>query len=427
MVLNEWMNNLINLPIQFGLLVGSFYFLINQKPSIKTIIVSIILIFIPSVILYEIVYWGGILYLIMGLGIFFSMYRENRKWLLYLGTIIIIAVIADHLATTIAFSLPIKNELSRLLFRTVTFICIHVLFIIFISKIFNRFKFKIPTKATGFITLIILCTLIICYYNIFLTFKHTSIEALKLNTIFFTLYFFILVILSAIIIQIYYEKYQLKMKEKERENFEEYILSLEKVNKDMQKFRHDYLNILISMRGYIIGKDWVGLEDYFEKDILNFERRTLENNKILGNLNNIKDPAIKGLLFNKVSNALENNLNVSLEVPFPVNSNGNIIDLTRILGILIDNAIENCVEDHQKSIQIAIIKEQGVTLFVIRNEINDRVININEMFSEEYTTKAEGRGLGLSIVKKIVSSSSNLSINVSIEEGWFTVELFSKE
>jgi len=149
----------------------------------------------------------------------------------------------------------------------------------------------------------------------------------------------------------------------------------------------------------------------------------LESNKILAHLNNIQNLALKGLIFNKVSSAIEQNLKVSLEVPNPLKLEEDLIDLTRILGILLDNAIENCVEDRQEFIQLAVIEQKDSTLFVIRNKMNKKVIDINKLFWEGYTTKEQGHGLGLSTVKKIVDSSSDMLLNISVEDNWFNVEL----
>ena len=116
-------------------------------------------------------------------------------------------------------------------------------------------------------------------------------------------------------------------------------------------------------------------------------------------------------------------MKVSLEVPNPLKLEEDLIDLTRILGILLDNAIENCVEDRQEFIQLAVIEQKDSTLFVIRNKMNKKVIDINKLFWEGYTTKEQGHGLGLSTVKKIVDSSSDMLLNISVEDNWFNVEL----
>jgi len=369
------------------------------------------------------IFWSGILYLLVGMTIFFLWGNPKTKYLFYWGIVIIVAIISDHLATIIIFNLSFKGELFQFFLRTVLFICIHIFIIYLLFLLIKKIYFKLPKKEIWLINVVILCTICVFYFNIFRVFKYSKIELLRLNTILLTAYFILLIVLIGIIISIYLKKYELMVKGKELSNFSVYIQSLEQVNKDMQKFRHDYLNILLSLKGYIADKDWAGLETYFEQGILKFEQKTLESNKILAHLNNIRNLALKGLIFNKVSSAIEQNLKVSLEVPNPLKLEDDLIDLTRILGILLDNAIENCIEDRQEFIQLAVIEQRDSTLFVIRNKMDEKVIDINKLFREGYTTKEQGHGLGLSTVKKIVDSSSDMLLNISVENNWFNVEL----
>lgn len=422
-MLHEWTINLINLPIQYALLMASFYYLVNERPSWKRVLLSSLVIFLPSVFLYQMIFWSGILYLLVGMTIFFLWGNPKTKYLFYWGIVIIVAIISDHLATIIIFNLSFKGELFQFFLRTVLFICIHIFIIYLLFLLIKKIYFKLPKKEIWLINVVILCTICVFYFNIFRVFKYSKIELLRLNTILLTAYFILLIVLIGIIISIYLKKYELMVKEKELSNFSVYIQSLEQVNKDMQKFRHDYLNILLSLKGYIADKDWAGLETYFEQGILKFEQKTLESNKILAHLNNIRNLALKGLIFNKVSSAIEQNLKVSLEVPNPLKLEDDLIDLTRILGILLDNAIENCIEDRQEFIQLAVIEQRDSTLFVIRNKMDEKVIDINKLFREGYTTKEQGHGLGLSTVKKIVDSSSDMLLNISVENNWFNVEL----
>lgn len=48
--------------------------------------------------------------------------------------------------------------------------------------------------------------------------------------------------------------------------------SLELINNDMQKFRHDHANILVTMQGYIEIEDFDGLKTYFKKHIFSAGR-----------------------------------------------------------------------------------------------------------------------------------------------------------
>lgn len=420
----EWIINFINLPVQYVLIVASFYLLSGRKITRKELLNSIIKVFIPASIIYQFVYWLGIIYLIISLVLYFSVSRKNE--ILYWISIVIIAIISDHLATTFIYSIIIHTETYRLILRLILFVIIHLIIIYLIYSLKTRYNLKIPSSIYWVITLLVIITLGIFYFNIFRIYNQTSIEALRVNTLFLIFYFMLTLTLICVIVYINIKIYVVKQNEIEFKNFTEYVQSVEKVNREMQKFRHDYLNILLGIKGYIKERDLNGLEEYFNKGIFKFEIKTLESNKILGNLNNIQDLSLKGLLFNKASSAIEKDLAITIEVPSPIKVPSNSINLTRILGNLIDNAIENCIEEGTKGINIAIIKQDTFTLFVIQNELKNTDINISKIFTEGYTTKIYGQGLGLANIKKIIDNSPELTLNIWINDCWFNAELFLK-
>lgn len=420
----EWIINFINLPVQYVLIVASFYLLSGRKITRKELLNSIIKVFIPASIIYQFVYWLGIIYLIISLVLYFSVSRKNE--ILYWISIVIIAIISDHLATTFIYSIIIHTETYRLILRLILFVIIHLIIIYLIYSLKTRYNLKIPSSIYWVITLLVIITLGIFYFNIFRIYNQTSIEALRVNTLFLIFYFMLTLTLICVIVYINIKIYVVKQNEIEFKNFTEYVQSVEKVNSEMQKFRHDYLNILLGIKGYIKERDLNGLEEYFNKGIFKFEIKTLESNKILGNLNNIQDLSLKGLLFNKASSAIEKDLAITIEVPSPIKIPSNSINLTRILGNLIDNAIENCIEEGTKGINIAIIKQDTFTLFVIQNELKNTDINISKIFTEGYTTKIYGQGLGLANIKKIIDNSPELTLNIWINDCWFNAELFLK-
>lgn len=420
----EWIINFINLPVQYVLIVASFYLLSGRKITRKELLNSIIKVFIPASIIYQFVYWLGIIYLIISLVLYFSVSRKNE--ILYWISIVIIAIISDHLATTFIYSIIIHTETYRLILRLILFVIIHLIIIYLIYSLKTRYNLKIPSSIYWVITLLVIITLGIFYFNIFRIYNQTSIEALRVNTLFLIFYFMLTLTLICVIVYINIKIYVVKQNEIEFKNFTEYVQSVEKVNGEMQKFRHDYLNILLGIKGYIKERDLNGLEEYFNKGIFKFEIKTLESNKILGNLNNIQDLSLKGLLFNKASSAIEKDLAITIEVPSPIKVPSNSINLTRILGNLIDNAIENCIEEGTKGINIAIIKQDTFTLFVIQNELKNTDINISKIFTEGYTTKIYGQGLGLANIKKIIDNSPELTLNIWINDCWFNAELFLK-
>lgn len=167
---------------------------------------------------------------------------------------------------------------------------------------------------------------------------------------------------------------KIKALKREYENFDIYVSSLEQTNKEMAKFRHDYLNILLGLRGYIEESDWKGLKKYFEEGILNFEKKAILNNAIVNNLQNLHIGGLKGLIISKCNKAIEENIGIFVEIPFHIHHiSSDILDLNRILGIFLDNAIENSVDDKMNEINFAIIhKDNELTQILIRNRVKSK-------------------------------------------------------
>lgn len=431
MELNSHLGNLINLPIQFLALLLGFIYIKNIKLSKKDIWIICIYLFIPTIILYLITYWAGIIYLFISLTTFFYNHRKNFYTFFYISALFVISILLDHLSTLFVFNIKSEAEILPLILRISTFIILFVLLMPSFKIIDNFFQNKIQLSLNIQILLvsITLVTLIVFYFNIFRSWKHSDLEILKLNMLIFVVYLFLIFTLILLLLHIVLKEQKISAREKEYENFSSYVVSLEQANEDMQKFRHDYLNVLLSIGGYIEARDWDELETYFEGKILNFEKKTLVSNEILGNLKNLQIKGLKGLLFTKCSRAIENDLNISIEISQPIAHIAmDIIDLNRVLGILIDNAFENCIEEARKDIQIAFIQEvQGSTMIVIRNRIKENDVKIKQLFEEGYTTKTYGHGMGLAIVKKIIDSNPNTTLNIWIDQDWFNVELIIME
>ena len=90
-------------------------------------------------------------------------------------------------------------------------------------------------------------------------------------------------------------------------------------------------------------------------------------------------------------------------------------EFCRILGILLDNAIEAAKECEEKVINVRFIKDFKVNreLVIIENSYKKVDLNIEKIFEKGYSTKKEEKdnhGLGLWTVRKILNQTDNLSL-----------------
>lgn len=210
----------------------------------------------------------------------------------------------------------------------------------------------------------------------------------------------------------------------EVEDYYNYTLRIEEVNKRMRKFRHDYINILSTMSEYLREDDLEGLKAYYDKHIIplkdHFEANTLK----LNGVENLKVKEIKGVITTKILQAQERKIEISVEVADEINQiNMEMIDLSRVLGIIMDNAIEASMNVEEPMIQIAFIKTDQSVLIIIMNKAPENLPKLHTLYQEGFSTKGKDRGLGLSTLKEITDSKRNVFLETTIENNYFIQKL----
>ena len=150
---------------------------------------------------------------------------------------------------------------------------------------------------------ILLTVLLLIYFylpNSILSFSDIKFVVIMYAVVIITTAILIITISFSIIRQIQY-----KRNIKEIENYYKYTLQIEKINNEMRKFRHDYVNILSTLSDYIRENDMEGLRKYFNEEIIpmqdNMQMKTLKINGI----ENLKVREIKGLITTKILQAQE--------------------------------------------------------------------------------------------------------------------------
>ena len=164
----------------------------------------------------------------------------------------------------------------------------------------------------------------------------------------------------------------------------------------------------------------------------------LENERILGNLEIIKksnnlnllnpetinNPSIYSLLTNKYYIASEKGITMTFNIFTDLSKiNCGIYELTRILGILLDNAIEAAEETSEKIIEIDFRTDSKKQLFIIENSCINNNISTIKIFEKGYSTKENNSGIGLWKVHKILSKNTNLDLFTTIHDNKFRQQL----
>lgn len=302
-----------------------------------------------------------------------------------------------------------------------------VMFLIY--KILNRYNLKITFfdkfDTFGHNTLIInlIAGIVAITLQIYIEFMY--IDYLPIELIITS----ILVLLVYFCISLYtlFRTSKLEQTKQLLETEKIYNQTLNTLHDNIRGFKHDFNNIVQAIGGYISANNMEGLKTYY-RDLL--EECQINNNLAVLNPEIINNPAIYSLLADKYYKAEKYNIKLNLEI-FADLSNLNIksYELTRILGILLDNAIEAASKCENKIVNVTFRKDKNRTklLIIIQNTYINKDVNVDKIFDKGYTTKtddtpSQNHGLGLWEVRNYLKKNTNLDLYTTK-----TQELFSQQ
>ncbi|MBQ9314537.1 MAG: GHKL domain-containing protein [Clostridia bacterium] len=194
------------------------------------------------------------------------------------------------------------------------------------------------------------------------------------------------------------------------ENLNFYNETLIKMYDGIRSLKHDFVNFVQALDGYIKCNDIDGVKSLI--DSIYTECKSICNMETL-NPEIINNPGVYNLLVNKYRLACDKNIIMNVEVNCDLsNLDISIYNLCRILGILLDNAIEAVKECKEKIINVRFIKELDFNIVIVENSYQKDKIDIDKIFEKGYSTKTKNdtHGLGLWKVKDIVDHANNLEI-----------------
>ena len=223
-----------------------------------------------------------------------------------------------------------------------------------------------------------------------------------------------------------------KQKQKEildnQHQLEEYASYLEKSEDDLRAFRHDYKNILNSLK---VSAQEGNVKEVIQK--LDKYTETNLNSKALlkyKDVNHIYVKSIKSIIISKLTELYNLNIPYNFECRSNIHNlpdHVNELDLVRIIGITFDNAIEESkalvAEKHDirsAEVQIMVYSDGPDEFeFEIRNKIQNKKISTSQIQQRGFTTKKDHKGLGLANIKEIAGKYPDMSISYTIQDGWF--------
>lgn len=345
--------------------------------------------------------------------IFEIKYTKSIYYTLVLSFYLLIGEVFSIFGLSI---LNIKYELllSNFLGRTIGNIIVitftfPLIYIKFISNIFKKIECKKINKK--FLIFIFITFLIM---GSAFAFKSTinveNIISSIMNIIIF-LVFILLIYFS------YLENMKLNKISDEYNSLFNYLDKYEKELNEKRKLIHDFKNQLIIINSYSENSN--KLKDYL-KDIIE-EHKNIKETKIIKNIDKLPS-GLKGLLYYKLSQ-IEDEIKINLNVNSKfkgfekLNSKDNK-NILKIIGILIDNAIESSINTELKYILIDISMNKGIFEMHMINSC-EKNLEKSKIMELGFSTKGRNRGYGLSLVKDIIRNDDRYKLDLYTENNEF--------
>lgn len=199
-----------------------------------------------------------------------------------------------------------------------------------------------------------------------------------------------------------------------------YNKTLEILQDNTRAFRHDFSNIVQGMAGFIDNNDIEGLKKYYSQFIEDIQ---YTNNLTTLSPSVVNNPAIYNVLATKYHKADELGIKIHLESFLDMNDlHIKIYEFTRVLGILMDNAIEAAKECEEKIINVTLRKDsrKRMQLLIIENTYTNKDVNTDKIFEKGYSTKKGNTGLGLWEIRQILKKNNNLNLFTTKNNEFFT-------
>lgn len=205
----------------------------------------------------------------------------------------------------------------------------------------------------------------------------------------------------------------------------EYVKNYEKLIETKSKNQHEYKNQLILIQGMIKNKEAISYID----ELLKNEKED-QNVELLKKLQYLPQGGLKGLIYYKIEKMIDKKIDVYVDIASNLKNTkvlkDNLQDISKIIGVYLDNAIEAVEKADKKYIIIESYIEDVNIVFSFSNTYKGN-IDLNKVDKEGYTTKGEGKGYGLSLVRDIIEKNNKFSQKRELNGIYYVQKLYIKK
>lgn len=394
--------------------VVSWSLLYKSKINYKSVYFYFSILFMTMLAIFNYFFVNAFLRMVVVLGIFFLcnylIYKkkliETIVCVIYSEFLLTLCDVISALLVLVLFRLNVSTiKEDFFLISCGNFLTSFIFFFVCNFSIIKNFYFKL-VKIVQMIRL--------RYLFVACIFMEISLNFL-MATIYYKLNFFMFFLINTVLIIIYSYVIYNSLREKnknivvqtENASLLESLHQYEEMVDRQRVDNHENKNQLLIIKNMINKKDKsvVKYIDTIVKD-------KKEDDEILyTRVKTIPSGGLQGIIYQKMLLMKDEKILFSLDVSRDVrkiNLDGLSMDdnykLCKIIGVFLDNAIEESRKVNDKCIMISLYIDEDDLIIDVSNRFNSN-IDISRLDDEGYTTKGNGHGYGLSLVKKIVSES----------------------
>lgn len=230
-------------------------------------------------------------------------YRNTASQNVFMGMIgFALAIVIDNLLT-IFLDMLIPIDLSNQQYFSFCITIIRILLFYFITLLCGRIIRKLLLSGKGGLRLqqtwyvidaALLLLITIYLFDNLISGQNGSIgKMIYNNALHLSGYLLVMLFLFLAMRRFWLEQIQTEAKQKALQDLQDYTHNLEVMYHGLRSFKHDYVNILLSMSGYIENCDMDGLKIFFEKEIFPTKNLIDQGDYKLNQLSNIGALEIK--------------------------------------------------------------------------------------------------------------------------------------
>ena len=160
------------------------------------------------------------------------------------------------------------------------------------------------------------------------------------------------------------------------------------------------------------------MQHFYHTKISPFATDAIAKNDLHSQLVPLADEELKAFLFYKLSQAIGVGIQVDIDTVLTksaISAHIELVDLVRILGILLDNAIEEVMGLDAGTIHLKIASSGHMAVYTVKNTIGEDVQA--KGIRPGVSTKGPGRGHGLFSIHRMLEKYDHITLNSYFSPG----------